>query len=436
MNPTDFSVLLLAWDDADPGVAVLGGSALPPTLPLVYELATHHPVVALYPHLPAAETDTPAPSWPEPGFIPDPLDVATDGPGVRLLPAAPAAPFRPDTPAIPTPAGSSRLVGLDDLLPPIQAVLVSAHRLASASGTVLPGVASRPAASPVSGSKLGPGCSQWPTPPGPPGTWRAPAAPYAGANATTSASTATQPAPPPAAARPAGLHHPADQLLLPPPPRPPATSVPIPAFQETVEEMGSAEARDLDASEDDLLPDEATSTPVVASVAVAVTKAATTVPTVPGATPDDETAMTTAADQTATSVRTLRQPRLDGLNFRMIQYARRAMQLVSGHSDFSVIYAPCWPAWLAALEIRNRTGRPLVLYAAALASDTAAPAERGWLLGIERMALRRAHLVLVPDAGVEQQLRQHHGADLGEIRIVAAHDETTIQLVLAEVALG
>ena len=129
-------------------------------------------------------------------------------------------------------------------------------------------------------------------------------------------------------------------------------------------------------------------------------------------------------------------PTLNGLNFRMIQYARRAMQLVAGHGEFGVIYAPGWPAWLAALEIRNRTGRPLVLYAAALASDTAAPAERGWLLGIERMALRRARLVLVPDAGMQQLLHQRHGADLGEVRIVPAADETALQLVLAEVALG
>ena len=39
MTLPEFSVLLLAWDDADPSVAVLGGAALPPTLPLVYQLA-------------------------------------------------------------------------------------------------------------------------------------------------------------------------------------------------------------------------------------------------------------------------------------------------------------------------------------------------------------------------------------------------------------
>ena len=62
MTPPEFSVLLLAWDDADPTVAVLGGAALPPTLPLVYQLAAQQPVLAVYPHLP--DSDTPVASPP------------------------------------------------------------------------------------------------------------------------------------------------------------------------------------------------------------------------------------------------------------------------------------------------------------------------------------------------------------------------------------
>ena len=470
MTLPDFSVLLLAWDDADPGVAVLGGSALPPTLPLVYELAAHHPVVALYPHLPAApaeptEPATPAsaasaaaatpiaaPAWPEPGIIPDPLDVATDGPGVRLLPAAqPVGPARRGASAAPALAVSSRLVGLDDLLPPTQAALASAHQLAPAPGAVPPAgtawLASSPPPTPA------PGRSQWPTPPGPPDSWHAPAAPYAGASETagtpaagaaktvlTAALQANQPVwsarSTSAVDTPAGPRHPDAQLLPPPPPRPPAAPELPSAFEETVAEMGAAEARDLDASEDDLTLDAAVpattapGTAVPQAAALAETAVSSAASTAPEAAP-----VPTAAQAAGPGLRP-RQPQLDGLNFRMIQYARRAMQLVAGHGEFGVIYAPGWPAWLAALEIRNRTGRPLVLYAAALASDTAAPAERGWLLGIERMALRRARLVLVPDAGMQQLLHQRHGADLGEVRIVPAADETALQLVLAEVALG
>ena len=176
--------------------------------------------------------------------------------------------------------------------------------------------------------------------------------------------------------------------------------------------MGAAEAYDLDAPEDDLVPDLA---PPAAAAATA-----------PEAVAAPEPAAAWA----------VRQPPLDGLNFRMIQYARQAAQLVDGRQDFGVIYAPAWPAWLAALEIRNRSQRPLVLYVPALASNTAPAAERGWLLGLERMTLRRATLVLVPDAEMLRQLRAHHADALGEVRIVPAADEAAVQQALAEVALG
>ena len=120
----------------------------------------------------------------------------------------------------------------------------------------------------------------------------------------------------------------------------------------------------------------------------------------------------------------------------MIQYARRAAQLVRGRSDFGVIYAPNWPAWLAALEIRNSSAQPLVLYATGLATDFANPAEHGWQQEIERMTLRRARLILVPDQNVLRQLRAQYGYTIGEVRVVAAADEQAVQRLLAEVAAG
>jgi hypothetical protein len=118
----------------------------------------------------------------------------------------------------------------------------------------------------------------------------------------------------------------------------------------------------------------------------------------------------------------------------MIQYARQAAQLVRGRTNFGVIYAPNWPAWLAALEIRNSTGQPLVVYAASLAIDFSSPAERGWLLEVERMTLRRARVILVPDESLRHRLREHYGATIGEVRVVLAADEEAVQRVLSEIA--
>ena len=128
-------------------------------------------------------------------------------------------------------------------------------------------------------------------------------------------------------------------------------------------------------------------------------------------------------------------PAPDGLNSRMIQYARRAAQLVRDRSDFGVIYAPNWPAWLAALEIRNSSRRPLVLYAASLATDLANPADHGYQLEMERMTMRRAALILVPDEAMRRRLQTLYKDTVGKVRVVPATDETTVRQLLAELAL-
>ena len=184
-------------------------------------------------------------------------------------------------------------------------------------------------------------------------------------------------------------------------------------FDEPTEEVGSAEALDLLAPEDDLVPDEPGPAAEAAVSAVAPE---------PAPAPTAEVAPVVLV------------PVLNGLNFRMIQYARQAAQLVRDRADFGVIYAPNWPAWLAALEIRNSSGLPLVLYAAGLATDLPNLAERGWQLEIERMTMRRARLILVPDEAVYRRLRALYGSTIGEVRVVAAANEPGIRQVLREVA--
>ncbi|GAB3849971.1 hypothetical protein GCM10028822_14670 [Hymenobacter terrigena] len=454
--------MLLAWDDADPQVAVLGGSALPPTLPLVYQLATQHPVLAVYPHLPGGEgvqekvdTDsTEAAALPAPvasmaasatavaanavvGSATaeaavdaiDALDTAADGPGVQVLPTL-AARKQTSVPAL-----QSRIIGLAEL---------------ESADAPAPAATTQPLANRFPGLPPVPSRSQWPTgihAPALAGQWQAPAAPYLGAG-----SGGFFPPPPPAPPRPlvtgtvatagSGLRKPvrteptattastptaalrprqkpqAGDLSFDPDPELPAVQHPA-TFQETTEEIGAGEAADISAPEDDLVPD--------APIADAETEAPEVAVTVPAHAPAP--AVPTAP--------TVLMPRLDGLNFRMIQYARQAAQLVQGRAaDFGVIYAPNWPAWLAALEIRSSSGRPLVLYLASLATDLPNPAEHGYQLEMERMAMRRARLVLVPDEALRHRLLALYEDSADKVRVVAADDETAVQSALGEVALG
>ncbi|MFC6224434.1 glycosyltransferase family 4 protein [Hymenobacter artigasi] len=448
MTPPEFSVLLLAWDDADPTVAVLGGAALPPTLPLVYQLATRQPVLAVYPHLPASEapvenaasnapkaaeaaatsahypiqeqtfTDSAAAVLPASEAAVDALEAAVNRPGIQLLPTLAA---QSKTSA---PAQQSRIIGLTDL---------AAADAPEAAAPTVPGASAKPLA--PSGRMLAaaPGRSQWPVgihAPALAGQWHLPAAPYLGAG-----SGAFFPPPPPAPPRPlvaaqatgavptaavpgfgsAGAtirprqRPQAGDLNFDPDPDLPAVQHPA-VFEETTAEIGAAEAADLSAPEDDLVPD------------------------APAAADEAPETASLAAPRPAPTVLI---PRLDGLNFRMIQYARQAAQLVRGRTaDFGVIYAPNWPAWLAALEIRNSSGRPLVLYLASLALDLPNPAEHGYQLEMERMAMRRARLVLVPDEALHHRLLALYEDAAGKVRVVAATDDAAVQRVLGEVAAG
>ncbi|WP_345126766.1 glycosyltransferase family 4 protein [Hymenobacter antarcticus] len=436
MTPPDFSVLLLAWDDADPSVAVLGGAALPPTLPLVYQLAARQPVVAVFPHLPAG-TASAAPSQAAPETTasiepktdattaataapeaPEALEAAKRAfdttvalPGVQLLPGQAAS---QESAASSRP---SRIIGLADLTPAGSSLLAVSAQLSGGAS---------PAAQPPAASR-----SQWPTGANSPAAsrpWQAPAAPYLGAQAIQ-----VFPPPPPAPPRPGTAESAADtpvitagQTIQPrshpqagdlnfdPDPELPALRRPA-IFDEPTEAIGSAEALDLAAPEDDLVPD----APVPAAAALVAAVAPEPAPA-----PIAEVAPVVLV------------PALEGLNFRMIQYARQAAQLVRGRADFGVIYAPSWPAWLAALEIRNSSGRPLVLYAAGLAADLPNPAERGWQLEIERMTMRRARLILVPTEVLRRRLLALYGSTISEVRVIAAANEPAVQQVLREVTAG
>ncbi|OUJ71948.1 glycosyltransferase family 4 protein [Hymenobacter crusticola] len=137
------------------------------------------------------------------------------------------------------------------------------------------------------------------------------------------------------------------------------------------------------------------------------------------------------------ALETLRTPPIEGddLNFRVIQYARFATRLALAE-QFAVIYAMDWPVWLAALEIRQATGRPLVLHVHSLATDRDTPADRGWGLELERLALRRADLVLADSEAVAQRLIAEYDLSAEQVRVVAAYDDEALLAAVRPLGLA
>ncbi|MFD1468908.1 glycosyltransferase [Hymenobacter caeli] len=366
-------LLVLAWDDDDPAVhRVAPTDALParPTLPLVRALAAEQPVLALLPQLPPGGPAAPRPAPGSADFGSRLVGVADSTPGT-LADAAPAA-----APALPTAEARPLAVQLRQPL---------AQRV--------------------------------------PTGWQTPTAPYAG--------RAESPAVAPTPAPPFSLPAPA----VAPPPEPeesnfpavvganpgapgPATA-PVSLFEEPEEEIGTGEATAL-AEDNDPVRAAPAAAPAPAGAATAsLTQGLAALqrpPAGPGAAPAPAFGLT------------------DDLHYRVIQYARFATYL-SDHDteDVGAIYAPDWPTWLAALEIAYRRRRPLVLHLGLLAAESAAPAERGWLVELERYALRRAHTVLVTTAALRAQVLRHYGLPPGRVRVVPADDADGIRAALASV---
>ncbi|WP_254244806.1 glycosyltransferase [Hymenobacter sp. BRD67] len=96
------------------------------------------------------------------------------------------------------------------------------------------------------------------------------------------------------------------------------------------------------------------------------------------------------------------------LNFQVIQYARFAVPVARAELGFDAIYAPAWPTWLAAQELRQRTGQPLVLHVASLAArpEESLDTATGWIAELQRQALRRANLILTETPALAERVRR------------------------------
>ena len=120
------------------------------------------------------------------------------------------------------------------------------------------------------------------------------------------------------------------------------------------------------------------------------------------------------------------------LNFQIIQYARFAVPLALAEPLFDVIYAPAWPTWLAAQELRYRTGRPLVLHVTNLAATEDEPIDlaAGWVAEIQRQALHRADLILTETPALAARLRHELALPPHRVRAVPAADADAVALAL------
>jgi glycogen(starch) synthase len=101
-------------------------------------------------------------------------------------------------------------------------------------------------------------------------------------------------------------------------------------------------------------------------------------------------------------------------------YNRRLVDAFASH-DADVLHCHDWITVPAALELKRRTGKPLVLTMHSLESDRSAGfCPQAWIEGIERRGVQGADKVIAVSRYTKRLVEQQYGADPG--KVVAVHN--------------
>ncbi len=95
-------------------------------------------------------------------------------------------------------------------------------------------------------------------------------------------------------------------------------------------------------------------------------------------------------------------------NSAVIQYARYATRLAS-HKDFDVIYAHDWMTFLAGVELKLVSGKPLVVHVHSLSYDRAGKDSQGWIYELEKQALDKADFIIPVSAYTAGIIQKQYG---------------------------
>jgi len=107
----------------------------------------------------------------------------------------------------------------------------------------------------------------------------------------------------------------------------------------------------------------------------------------------------------------------DNVGEKVIRYARVAAGLAE-QRDFDLVHAHDWMTFPAGVEIKRRTGKPLVLHVHSLSYDRGGPDARGWVFDIEKVAMQEADLVIPVSRYTGTICTGHYGIDPGKVHFV------------------
>lgn len=107
----------------------------------------------------------------------------------------------------------------------------------------------------------------------------------------------------------------------------------------------------------------------------------------------------------------------DDVGERVWAYAQIAASLAED-MEFDIVHAHDWMTFVAGMEIKKRTGKPLVLHVHSLNYDRGGPDSRGWIFDIEQSAMQAADLVIPVSRYTGTICTGHYGIDPGKVHFV------------------
>ncbi len=98
-------------------------------------------------------------------------------------------------------------------------------------------------------------------------------------------------------------------------------------------------------------------------------------------------------------------------------YARMAEEL-SSDGKFDVIHAHDWITYPAAMRIKERTGKPVILHVHALETDRVGETARNEVYWIEKQGFENADSIIAVSQYTKNQIVLHYGIDAAKISVI------------------
>ncbi|MGV3640452.1 MAG: glycosyltransferase family 4 protein [Adhaeribacter sp.] len=101
-------------------------------------------------------------------------------------------------------------------------------------------------------------------------------------------------------------------------------------------------------------------------------------------------------------------------NSQVIHYARYASRLAA-QKEYEVVYAYDWMTFLAGIELKLVSGKPLVLHMHSLSADRGGPDSKAWIYELEKQALEKADAIIAVNDRIAGILVADYGISASRI---------------------